>query len=538
MSRQEEEEEEEEEVSDYSMMTAETGTPEEETDYDSLEPGERVVGEEGEEGERYFQDLYPNGTVIRFQCSQTSPTQYASWQIRCEAGVWLGSHSPCSPAGNSLEEIRAAGYRMPCLFSPPEEASRLVAFYQDRQVRAELTVPADESISLRCSDIGKFRLEGASRRRCVGGYFDGKPTRCVGLNQEHDYKLGHAPTVLFRHEGGPIAQSNLGELLVFPGTTLHMECLFLKRFGTPSWSTRRARRENYPQGWAQGPGRDATLEYRLSIFQAEVRDTGEFTCTTPTKQSHSINIIVANISCPAISLTAGLVASTTSTILNSRVEFSCNNGNSLLGPPSLTCLPTGQWTEVQPACQQIFCPELSSVLGDTKVLVDTETHEAGGVVSFRCPLNYELVGPHRAECGPDGSWSLGARRPSCVPVLCQSPPTPEHGTVVPRHPGQTTYRVGDIVQFHCEPGFMMTGSPVSACTLDKTWSLPPPQCVTACTYPGTQPGANIQVVKFYYNTGETVRFSCQPGLELVGPPLLKCLDNGHWSGGGPSCRQL
>ena len=31
-----------------------------------------------------------------------------------------------------------------------------------------------------------------------------------------------------RHEDGPIAQSNSGEMIVFPGATLHMECLSLK----------------------------------------------------------------------------------------------------------------------------------------------------------------------------------------------------------------------------------------------------------------------------------------------------------------------
>ena len=103
---------------------------------------------------------------------------------------------------------------------------------------------------------------GPQRRRCVGGHFDGLGTKCVGLNQAYDYKLDKPPTILFRHDGGPIAQSNLGELVVFPGTTLHMECLFLKRFGTPVWSSMRTTREEYPQGWAQGAMRDLTLEYR------------------------------------------------------------------------------------------------------------------------------------------------------------------------------------------------------------------------------------------------------------------------------------
>ena len=47
---------------------------------------------------------------------------------------------------------------------------------------------AGEVIDMRCVDIGKYRLEGSQRRRCVGGHFDGLETRCVGLNQMYDYK--------------------------------------------------------------------------------------------------------------------------------------------------------------------------------------------------------------------------------------------------------------------------------------------------------------------------------------------------------------
>lgn len=44
------------------------------------------------------------------------------------------------------------------------------------------------------------------------------------------------PTILFRHQDGPIAQSNDGKLIVFPGTTVHMECLWMKKFGNPKWN--------------------------------------------------------------------------------------------------------------------------------------------------------------------------------------------------------------------------------------------------------------------------------------------------------------
>ena len=36
------------------------------------------------------------------------------------------------------------------------------------------------------------------------------------------------------------------------------------------WTTRRATRESYPQGWAQGPMRDSTLEFRLSIVKVKI----------------------------------------------------------------------------------------------------------------------------------------------------------------------------------------------------------------------------------------------------------------------------
>lgn len=44
------------------------------------------------------------------------------------------------------------------------------------------------------------------------------------------------PTILFRHSQGPIAQTNDGKLLVYPGTVLHMECLWMRRFGNPKWN--------------------------------------------------------------------------------------------------------------------------------------------------------------------------------------------------------------------------------------------------------------------------------------------------------------
>ena len=49
------------------------------------------------------------------------------------------------------------------------------------------------------------------------------------------------------------------------------------------------------QGWTSAPGRDSSLEYRLSIFHARTNDTGIYTCVTPFQKEHAINIIVKEV---------------------------------------------------------------------------------------------------------------------------------------------------------------------------------------------------------------------------------------------------
>lgn len=102
------------------------------------------------------------------------------------------------------------------------------------------------------SSSGKYYLEGPQRRRCVGGRLDGEEPRCFGLNQLQDFDSEAAPTILFRHQNGQIAQTNEGDLLITPGTILHMECLWKRRNGTPYWTIMTNSGRTYPQVIAIG----------------------------------------------------------------------------------------------------------------------------------------------------------------------------------------------------------------------------------------------------------------------------------------------
>lgn len=163
-----------------------------------------------------------------------------------------------------------------------------------------------------------------------------------------------APTILFRHQDGPISQSNDGKLIVYPGTTVHMECLWMRRFGNPKWSYNHTSRE-YPEGWVTEEGRDSTLEYRLSIVNAVEDDTGIYTCQTPARHNHSVHVVVKAIHCPEIQQRHQLKVNTTETKMNTTAHFSCINGNSLIGALKLVCMPSGNWDAPLPVCESKSC---------------------------------------------------------------------------------------------------------------------------------------------------------------------------------------
>lgn len=60
-----------------------------------------------------------------------------------------------------------------------------------------------------------------------------------------------------------------------------------------------------------------------------------------------------------------------------------------------------------------------------------------------------------------------------VEVQCEQPGVPENGYMQ----GTGPFKAGDVVQFNCNPDFMMEGQPIIACQDNSRWSGPLPKCV-------------------------------------------------------------
>ncbi|CAG0920180.1 unnamed protein product [Notodromas monacha] len=390
----------------------------------------------------------------------------------------------------------------------------------------------------RCVDIGKYSMTGSSRRKCVKGEWVGKPPTCLGLSQEYDYALERPPTILFRHQLGPIAQSNDGKLIVYPGTILHLECLWLRKFGNPKWVISHKYRD-YPQNWTTDENRNPNLEYRLTIYHAQKDDSGTFTCETPNRHQHGVQVVVSAVHCPELPIRPGLVMTPkNSHQMMTKVFFSCENGNSLVGTNEISCLPSGNWSAPVPDCQTVKCPPMLNtstedlVPGAVKVdvRVEVQSQSVGGKAFFSCPESYGLRGPTESVCRPDGFWSRPF--PICTLVTCEAPAEPVDGYIQPKG---GAFRAGETVRFFCAHGYMVDGQPIITCQENGKWSRDPPQCVKACTYPGTIIDGTTSLLKYYYSIGETVTFDCGPGLTLSGAQMLRCLPNGQWSNGVPQC---
>eukprot|EP00095_Tigriopus_kingsejongensis_P012469 maker-scaffold323_size206388-snap-gene-0.11 protein:Tk12469 transcript:maker-scaffold323_size206388-snap-gene-0.11-mRNA-1 annotation:"von willebrand factor type egf and pentraxin domain-containing protein 1" len=495
---------------------------------------------------------FPHGTQVKFDClpatlqgdernaSDPGNDLLQSWKIVCEDGHWVGQSQGCDEQGRPLLEDEAeaakkrAAFNASCPYLPsPMSESHLVVFYNDKRLFAEdgehHFEPGAELL-FRCEDIGKYVLEGSQRRRCIGGVWDGLPPLCRGLNQLHDYAPEIAPTILLRHKNGDIAQSNDGKLVVTPGTIVHMECLWVRRNGNPSWDIDNYSGRTYPQGWTQAPGRNAQLEYRLSIYHATDNDTGIYTCVAPNGNSHSIKVDVKEVRCPEIVPSEGLRLSDAETrTLNARIHFTCTNNNDLIGESPLTCLPSGQWNLPVPACQDIICPESIVKHAPPSLQVHVASFGVGGKVSFSCSNGYRLTGPSSGTCQANGQWTISVS-PRCLPITCPDPRSPENGFITKEGPN----KIGSIVHYHCQPGYMLQGRAISACNAQGTWSTAKPTCLRACSYPGSVIGGNISVVKFYYQVGETVSFECYSSQDMTGAKRLECLGTGIWSGPIPN----
>ncbi|KAG9467243.1 hypothetical protein GDO78_015353 [Eleutherodactylus coqui] len=110
----------------------------------------------------------------------------------------------------------------------------------------------------------------------------------------------------------------------------------------------------------------------------------------------------------------------------------------------------------------------------------------------------------------------------------------ENGEFYPR---KVRYFVGDILEFECWGGFKMFGPVNRTCQSNGKWSGKITVCDDQdgdCPNPGIPLGA--RKVGTSYNIEATVKYTCEPGMEMLGSKERVCKEDKSWSAAEPSCR--
>lgn len=420
----------------------------------------------------------------------------------------------------------------------------LIVTYKNITISVDkITVPHGERVTVRCRELGKYKLVGDSLLHCRNASWSGKLPSCTPTTAISNYTEDVPPTIVFGLPAGSAAVEPSGALAVFPGSILHLECLFARKLGNPEWTWTSTFRQ-YLTGWAIA-ARERDWKYRLSIYYAKVQDSGIYTCSTPRGLSNSIRVHVVDVQCPVLNLPEPpLIGKIEGARMGHGATFECPVGFKLEGAAGITCQYNGKWSAEMPRCETIECPPINAI-GDTRLQLLEYNNTFGGRAVFACMWGHQLLGSQNVECQGDGSWSGGM--PSCVEIICPTPSIPKSGRIMeqtsrhnsPRKQHQTrVYKVGALVRFACLPGHQLLGEASIICTENGTWSHPPPVCKVRCPYPGDPPHGRIAPLKFWYKPGDNIQVTCSPGYVTPLEPVRKptCRENGIWSAPPPPCR--
>ncbi|XP_026500502.1 locomotion-related protein Hikaru genki isoform X1 [Vanessa tameamea] len=390
-------------------------------------------------------------------------------KIKCIDGNWVGPLCSQTPI-KSITDGRFQPVFRECLYR--NQNPLLAVAFKNDSILIDTYFPHGSVIVARCKHFGLYKLTGENMLRCENGEWSSKMPQCVPTSVITNYTGGAPPTIQYIAVTGSAIVELSGELYVYPGSTVWLDCLWPQSMGKPDWSWTQLYRHHAE--WASHTG-ETDLHYRLVLNRVSARHSDSYTCTSPAGNTNTVAIKVVNIVCPPINVSSPHVHQfAQGTRLGNAVHFSCQPGYHLNGSAIVNCMGDGRWSSQPPTCVETFCPVLRT-LGNHLSVVEYNSSYGGRAV-FACSWGYRLIGAPGLECELDGKWS--GEMPHCIAIYCPDPLVPEKGRLLTTATSKDgKYPVGDLIIYSCEEGYEIVGEASIVCTENGFWSHPPPFCL-------------------------------------------------------------
>ncbi|XP_052245310.1 sushi, von Willebrand factor type A, EGF and pentraxin domain-containing protein 1-like [Dreissena polymorpha] len=149
----------------------------------------------------------------------------------------------------------------------------------------------------------------------------------------------------------------------------------------------------------------------------------------------------------------------TSTTYNSTAIYSCNPGYTMYGENSITCLDTGNWSELLVNCTIKDCGTPPILTNGDRTFLNTTVNST---IEYTCNPGYDLNGISNIHCIETGTWSI--LEANCTMKDCHSPPVLKNG-----HTSVTTTTYNSTAIYICSSGYDMQGHNSIACLATGNW---------------------------------------------------------------------
>lgn len=275
----------------------------------------------------------------------------------------------------------------------------------------------------------------------------------------------------------------------------------------------------------------------------------------------------AAVTCAPFTVDHAAVTPTDAAAVGATADVTCDSGYTLSGVATRTCGATGSWSGAAPTCTANPCaPDLTA---PTNGSVNRTTGNTGDEATYACDQGFTLSGDATRTCLPDGAWSGTA--PTCVgaqtgctpnpcvhsatctpvgatgyqcgtcdmgwmgancdmPITCSGAAAPANGSV-----SGSTATFGNAVTYACDTGYTLSGGATRTCQADATFSGAAPTCTANACAPDLTAPMNGQVTRTTGVTGDVATYSCSGGYTLSGNATRTCQPDGTWSGTAPTC---
>ncbi|GFR99349.1 sushi, von Willebrand factor type A, EGF and pentraxin domain-containing protein 1-like [Elysia marginata] len=178
----------------------------------------------------------------------------------------------------------------------------------------------------------------------------------------------------------------------------------------------------------------------------------------------------------------------------------------------IECLFGGSWNvRTIPNCIRRYCGLPAPVLNG---YIQSATGVVfGSTVTFGCLKGYGILsGQATVTCDQSGTWSSS---PTCTAIQCPILNLQSSNAEV-----SFTYKdgrsVGSIYIFSCPPGYQLSGSPILLCQGDQTWSSALPVCQPRVCVVPTVPLASVLTGAKTVLLGDTLTVQCDTGYVVSG----------------------